>query len=782
MAKQKVSTATRAYFYLHPAFKPCKLKIHPSILRCFFLAASFALWYPSDAQTADVTLEKIWKTGEFAARTIYGIRSMNDGRHYTTAVSVGKHRAIVKYAYGTGLAMDTLFNTQGMSTVQGDPFKFSSYHFNSDESRLLLATDEESIYRHSSKAHFYTYNLSDRSLLPITQFDKGKQQQATFSPVANQVAFVRDNNLFIANLDAGTETQLTHDGAWAQIINGAVDWVYEEEFGFHEGFQWSPQGDRIAYYRFDEREVPEFHMAMYGNLYPTLYTYKYPKAGERNATVQIMVYDLPTGTTREVATGADPEQYLPRIAWTKNPGKLCIMRMNRHQNDLEFLLADANQRISGPIPVTTLYRETSATYIDINDNLIFLDGGKYFLWNSERDGWNHIYMYSMDGRQVAQLTRGAWEVSEFYGADERSQTVYFQAATRGPIHTGVYSLSYRDAMRTFEKTGRPAIPRGDNRSALQLLTPNEGSHSAAFSSAYTNFIHFESTASSPPNVSLRTSTGKLIRVLESNDALRKRLSNYTLSPKEFGTFTTRQGIELHYSIIKPANFDATRPYPMVLMIYGGPGSNKVANAWGGSDYFWHQMLAQNGYIVVSVDPRGTMHRGRDFKHSTYLQLGKLETEDFIETAVHFGKEPWVDASRIGIMGWSFGGYMSSLCMTKGADYFKLGIAVAPVTNWRYYDSIYTERFMRTPQENPSGYDDNSPIHFADNLKGHYLLVHGSADDNVHYQNAMEMIKALVNADKHFDLYIYPDKNHGIYGGNTRYHLYTKMTDFIRRNL
>jgi dipeptidyl-peptidase-4 len=723
------------------------------------------------AQNEEITLEKIWKLGEFNAKSISGIRSMNDGIHYTRLDRDGQMQYIIMHAYESGEPVDTLLRSSDLITNDGSMLSFGDYSFNKDESRLLLSAGIESIYRHSSKANCYAYDLKSRALRPITDFSLGKQSLAIFSPQRNQVAFVRNNNLFIADLDEGRETEVTKDGSWNHVINGAVDWVYEEEFGFHRGFYWSPEGSKIAYYRFDESEVPEYSMAMYGSLYPQNYTFKYPKAGEANSEVRIFVHDLSGGQNREVVLDATPQQYIPRIQWTKDDNLLCIMRMNRHQNHLEFLLADTRAK-SALIPVTKIYDEKAETYIEINDNLIFLDDGQHFIWNSEKDGWNHIYAYSLSGKEVGRLTMGQWEVVDFYGIDQEENIIYFSAALNSPLERSVYAVRYENLL----KSGKSG-----NLKPMQL-TKNNGTNEANFSKNFSYFINFESDADRPTRVSLRHHTGEEIRVLEENASLRERLNDHKMSPKEFGTFQTEAGHSLNYWIIKPADFDASKSYPLMFMIYGGPGKNTVSKSWGGANYMWHQMLAQAGYIIVSVDPRGTMMRGRAFKHSTYLQLGKLETEDFIASAKHFGDMNWVDAERIGMMGWSYGGYMSSLCITKGAAYFKLAIAVAPVTNWRYYDTIYTERFLRTPQENPSGYDDNSPINFVKQLKGSYLLVHGSADDNVHLQNSMEMVDALVKADKQFDLFIYPDKNHGIYGGNTRHHLYSKMTDFIVDNL
>jgi len=747
-----------------------------------FLSAFICLSSVGSAQSENITLGKIWKSGEFSSKSVTGIRSMQDGLHYTSTVNKDGEQFIVKYAYADGSAKDTLLHGPALKNNAGNPIRFSGYEFNPDETKLLLATDEESIYRHSSKAHYYAFDIASEKRSPITDFELGKQQLAAFSPVSNQVAFVRNNDLYISDLDKNTETRITMDGEWGEIINGAVDWVYEEEFSFHRGFYWSPKGTKIAYYRFDESEVPEFDLTMYDGLYPSEYRFKYPKAGERNSEVRIKVYSLGSGETLEMDINANPEQYIPRIKWSESDDQLVMMRMNRHQNKLDFLLADLSKSNGNMVSTKNIYTEKADTYIEINDNLIFLNNGQHLVWNSEKDGWNHIYIYDFKTNEVGQVTKGDWEVIDFYGLDQKTQTIFFSAAIESPIEVAVYSISYGSVIRDFKKSGKSVVPKNDMRDKLTKLTPNRHTNDATFSESFDYFINFESAANMPYKIALFDKKGKKIRDLEQNEALESRLKKYNLQPKEFGTFTTEAGHDLNYWMIKPAGFDATKSYPVMFIVYGGPGSNTVKNAWGGADYFWHQHLAQEGYMVISVDPRGTMRRGRDFKHSTYLELGKLETEDMIASAKHFGNLNYVDADRIGVMGWSYGGYMSALCLTKGADYFKLGIAVAPVTNWRYYDTVYTERFMRTPFENPSGYDDNSPINFVDQMKGHFMLVHGSGDDNVHYQNSMEMIKALVDADVQFELAIYPNKNHGIYGGNTRYHLFTKMTNFIISNL
>jgi dipeptidyl-peptidase-4 len=620
---------------------------------------------------------------------------------------------------------------------------------------LLISTETESIYRHSTKALYYIYNLKDKTLKPVTE---AKAMYGTFSPDGQKVAFVRDNNLFYKDLNANKEIQVTTDGKLNNIINGATDWVYEEEFSFSQGYQWNSDGSHIAYYKFDESGVKEFNLTTYGNLYPTENRYKYPKAGEQNSVVEIYTYELASAKNQKVNTGENKDQYIPRIKWTTNPALLSFQRLNRHQNVLELILADVKKGT-----VNTILKESNPTYIDITDDLTFLKDGSGFLWSSELQGFNHIYYYNMNGKLINQVTTGSFDITELKGIDEQAKTIYYVSAEESPMTRTVYSIKLD----------------GKNK---KKLSAKSGTNAPTFSNGFKFFINNHSDANTPSFISLHDQSGKLIRVLEDNKALVTTLSTYNLSPKTFFTIKTSEGVNLNAWIIKPAGFDSTRKYPVLMTVYGGPGHNTVNDMWEAQNYLWHQMLAQNGYIVVSIDNRGTGFRGQDFKKSTYKQLGKLETIDQIESAKFLGNLRYVDKSRIGIQGWSFGGYMSSLCMTKGADFFKAGIAVAPVTNWRYYDSIYTERFLQTPQENPAGYDENSPINFVKQLKGKYLLVHGTADDNVHYQNSMEMTTALVRANKPFEMFMYPDKNHGIYGGTTRLHLYTLMTDFIKENL
>ncbi len=742
---------------------------------CFLF---IALGLSSFAQDSQITLDQIWKQGTYRTKGITGIRSMNDGLHYTATTGKGKDQYILKYSYQSGAATDTLLRSSDLKWL-GSAIAFDSYSFNSDEKKLLLGSETESIYRHSSKSNYFVFDIGSKAIVPIDYPGESKQSLADLSPQSDKVAFVRDNDLYLTDLTKGTTDALTTDGKSGAIINGAVDWVYEEEFSFDKGFHWSPDGKYIAYYRFDESAVKEFSLTYYQELYPTTYSYKYPKAGEENSKVAIYVVEIATGKhTNLTDLWAGEYEYIPRIKWSPS-NQLCFMAMNRHQSTLNFVIAEPTKE---GWKLEEIYSETSDTYIDINDNLIFLKDGNHFIWNSERDGWNHIYVFNFKGKLVAQLTAGSWEVIDFYGVDEVNGKIFFSAAINGPTETEIYSLAYAKNLKSASKSGKAFKATGATSKYLTKLSPTTGRHNAFFSESYAYYILQSSAWNSPPTFALYNASGAKIRDLETNTELRDKVAAMDLPAKEFGTFQTPNGDVLSYWMIKPTNFDSTKAYPAMFFIYGGPGSNTVDNEWGGNDFFWHQMLAAEGYVIISVDPRGTMYKGKDFKHTTYKELGKYETQDMVASAQYFGALPFIDKDRIGMMGWSYGGYLTSLCMTVGAPYFKMGIAVAPVTNWRYYDSIYTERFMQTPQENASGYDDNSPINHVEKLQGAYLLVHGSADDNVHYQNTMEMINALVAADKQFDLFIYPNKNHGIYGGNTRYHLYNKMTNFIRENL
>jgi len=705
------------------------------------------------AQNKNISLEDIWAKGTFRSKGIYEIRSMNDGLHYCVLEA---DTAIGMYEYKSGNRIKSFFSK---SSLNNDDRKkltgIEDYQFSNDEKNILFTVNSESIYRHSSISDFYIWNFEKSDLRILNQ--SKKQRLAEFSPDGKMVAFVQDNNLYIKNLINNDLKQITNDGLYNSIIYGTTDWVYEEEFGITKGFYWSKDGKYLSYYRFDESKVKEFSMTTWGDLYPQEYKYKYPKAGEDNSVVTVFTYNTLTNKSMQMQTGDNPDQYIPRLKWSEIQGKLAILRMNRLQNKLEILLADAETG-----KTQTIFQEENKYYISINEDLIFLQDKTHFLLTSERDGYNHIYLFDLNGKMVKQLTKGKWDIDEIKGIDEKNKRIFYRSSERGPENRDLAYVDFKGKMTR--------------------ISTQSGTHDANFSKSFSYYISTYSDANTPMQYTIYQWNGKLIKILEDNKKLQEKAKEYGFVKKEFSKFTSAEGIELHYWIMKPANFDSTKKYPVLMYVYGGPGAQTVNNSWERADFSWYQMLTQKGYIVVSVENRGTGARGEAFKKATYMQLGKLETEDQISGAEFLGNLSYVDKDRIGIFGWSYGGYMSALCMTKGNAFFKAGIAVAPVSNWRYYDNIYTERYMRKPQDNASGYDDNSPINHVNKLKGKFLLVHGSGDDNVHVQNSMDLITALVNANKQFDLMIYPNKNHGIYGGNTRLHLYKKMTDFILQNL
>lgn len=704
------------------------------------------------AQKADITLEDIWRDYKFYSRSIGGLRSMNDGIHYTSLDRDGNAVSLVKHSYTDAQKAEKLVDGNELK-YNDKPIAIGDYSFSADEKKLLIVTEEESIYRYSSKAVYYVYDLSGKKLEKL--HDGDKQMYATFSPQAGQVAFVKENNMFYKDLESGNTVQITTDGEKNKIINGASDWVYEEELELVQAFDWSPDGKKIAFFRFDESQVKEWLMKMYGDLYPEEVRFKYPKAGEENSKVDVFIYHLDNKKLVK-ANIPDAYEYISRINWTNDSEKLALQTLNRHQNSLQIYLADVTTGES-----QSIYKEDNEKYIDV-PTTEFLATKDQFLITSEKDGFNHIYLYDITGKLINQVTKGNWDVTDFYGVDEKTGLVYYQSAEVSPMQRHVYSIKL-------------------NGSGKKQLSTKSGHNDATFSSTFKYFINYNTDANSPHFITLKDNAGKEKRVLVDNADLRKRMDEVNISKKEFLTVKVN-GEELNAWMIKPKGFDPAKKYPLFMFVYGGPGSQTVEDSWGSFNYFWFQHLAGLGYMVVSVDNRGTGARGEAFKKVTYKQLGKYETEDQIAAAKYFATLPYIDGSRIGIFGWSYGGYMSSLCLTKGADVFKTAIAVAPVTNWRYYDNIYTERYMQTPQENADGYDTNSPINHVEKMKGKYLLVHGMADDNVHFQNATEMTNALINANKQYEMFFYPNKNHGIYGGNARLHLYYLTTNFIKENL
>ncbi len=694
-----------------------------------------------------ITVEEVYN-GTFRTQGLEALRSLNNGQEYTVLNREGRKSRIERYAYEDMRSLGVLVE----SGTDGIP-AFSTYAFSQDESKVLLGSDIRRIYRRSTEGTYHVYDLNTRMLIPVSD---RVVQSPHLAPDGSKVAYVFENNLYVFDLKTRETTQITRDGKDREIINGRTDWVYEEEFSFVRAFEWNSEGSRLAFLRFDESEVPEFSMDVYGeNLYPYPYTFKYPKAGEKNSEVSLHIHDLASGQSRTIEL--EQSYYIPRILWMNDPEHLSVQTLNRHQNDLRLYAVH-----SGTGKVTELIRETDAAYVDVEDDLTFLENDS-FIWTSERDGWKHIYLYNRDGSLRNQVTRGPWEVTSYYGYDEKNDRIFYQSTERGSINRDVYSIDVR----------------GRNK---QRLSPKEGTNSARFSANYRYFINTHSTAVTPPSYTLHLSrNGKQVREIRNNDSVLERLSGYQWSPKEFGTLEVN-GEQLNLYMIKPPNFDASQKYPLLMYQYSGPGSQSVANSWMNSRDLWHQLLASEGYIIACVDGRGTGLKGRDFKKSTYMNLVKYETEDQIEAARILSGWDYIDEERTGIWGWSFGGHMSTNCLFKGADVFELAIAVAPVTSWRFYDTVYTERYLRTPQENPQGYDQDSPFNYPEKLEGKFLLIHGTGDDNVHVQNSMRLIEALIQAGKDFDWRLYPDRNHGIYGGSTRNHLFNTMTQFVLKNL
>ncbi|MBK7887074.1 MAG: S9 family peptidase [Bacteroidetes bacterium] len=706
------------------------------------------------AQDRSLQLDEIWGSPKLYARIAGGFNTLPDGQHYSNAEEKEDGSYLLKYSLKSGKVIDTLIRPKDLIS-NGDTVEYSDYTFSNDASKILLKVKPEAIYRHSTREEYYVFERSSKKLKRITQ--NGKSMYGTFSPDGKQLAYVRDNNLYLYNLLSDKEIPVTVDGKKNQIINGATDWVYEEEFSMDIAFSWSPDGKKIAFYRFDESNVKEFNLTFYGELYPKEERYKYPKAGEENSKVEIVVYDIASGKKTEVFSTDNTWEYIPRMKWTKDPDVLSIQRTNRHQNILELAFYSVSSNT-----LQVIVKEENKSFIEITDDLTFLNDGKRFVWTSTRNGFNHIYLYGFDGKVVKQVTDGNFDVTKYYGFDEKTQSFFFQSAEKSPLERHLYAVNMK---------GKKS-----------LLSPSTGTHTIEFTAGLNYYVDTYSSFGKPYTCSLNDNKGQFLRVLEENTETKKNLSGYRMGKIDTLSFRTDDGIQLYGWIIYPTDFNPAKKYPVLMHVYGGPGVQTVTDDWDGPNYLWHQLLAQRGYIIVSFDNRGTPGRGLEFANCIYKDMGNLEVQDQLSAFNFMKKKPFVDGDRIGVWGWSFGGYMTSLLLTKGAGAFKMGIAVAPVTTWRYYDSIYTERYLQTPQENPKGYDDNSPINFAKNLKGKFLLVHGSTDDNVHMQNTMDFTTALVKANKQFDLFIYPNKNHGIGGGTTRLNLYTKMTNFVLENL
>ena len=668
---------------------------------------------------------------------------MNDGEHYTVLEKDG----IVKYSYKTGKKIETILEA-----------KIQDYTFSHDESKVLVLNEQQPIYRHSFLGKYHVVNLSKNG--KITALNNGNWvQEPKFSPDGRFVAFISGNNLYYQDLSSEKITQITFDGEKNKIINGLADWVYEEEFGHADMYQWTKNSESLVFVKFDESQVKEMNMQVFnGKLYPQDFRFKYPKAGEENSKVSVYAYDLKLNKSTQINLANFEAYYIPQVFQTAQPNEIAIATSNRHQNKLEIIKINTKNYSTKKI-----LTETDAAWIETDNlSLEFLEDNS-FLWASERDGFRHFYWYAPDGKLKKQITKGNWEITDYYGFSPKNSEILVQTTEKGSTNRVVSKINI--------KTGKK-----------QIVSELNGTNSADFSKSFQYFINTHSSAEQPNTYTLRDFNGKTLRELQNNNSALKKLQSDGFVTKEFFQIPNKNGDQMNAWMIKPKDFSPNNKYPVLMYQYSGPGSQQVSNVWDGRNTIWFNLLAQKGYIVLCVDGRGTGYRGTKYKKATYKNLGKYEIEDQIAAAQWIGSQSFVDAGRIGIFGWSFGGYMASLAMTKGADVFKVGIAVAPVTTWRYYDTIYTERYLQTPQENPQGYDENSPINFADLMKGKYLLIHGTADDNVHYQNAVEMAEALIQKNKEFEFMTYPDKNHGIYGGNTRLHLYQKMTNFILNNL
>lgn len=722
------------------------------ILLCMamsFLTSAFAM-------SQQLTIEDI-NAGQYYARSIRGVTPMNDGEHYTQLSPDNKR--IVKYSYKTGKEVGVIFDVE--TARECDLEKIQGYIFSPDEKRILIETEREPIYRRSYSSVYHLYSVENNKLSELTE---GKIRIPVFSPDGNLIAFVRDNNIFIIKLlYGGSESQITKDGEINKVINGAPDWVYEEEFGYNSALTFSPDNKMIAYVRWDESNVKSFEFPMYkGDCpaymqyaeYPGKYTYKYPVAGEDNSKVSVKTFDIFSKVTRTMQLPIEDDAYIPRIRFTNNPEQLAIMTINRHQNRFDMYYANPRSGVC-----KLILRDESNWYIkeSIYDNIKFYD--KYFSLLSEKDGFAHLYWYTINGTLVKQVTQGEFEVKSFLGWDEKSNTFYYVSNEGSPLRTAVWKT--------------------DGKGRKTCLSQKEGTNNAMFSTGMKYFINFFNNTETPTEVTINDNNGKTIATLMDNADLKAKVAGMKMPEKEFFTFTTPEGYELNGWMMKPVDFDPSKKYPVLMFQYSGPGSQQVLDTWSVS---WETYMATQGYIAVCVDGRGTGGRGAAFEKCTYLSIGVKEADDQVSAAKYLGTLPYIDKDRIAIWGWSYGGYMTLMSMSQGSNVFKAGIAVAAPTDWRFYDTVYTERFMRTPQENKEGYDKASAINRIDKLHGKLLMVHGTADDNVHYRNMAEYCEELVQHDKYCDMQIYTNRNHNIMGGNTRNHLYKKLTNYIKENL
>ena len=701
--------------------------------------------------------------GRYSAQALHGVRPLNDGESFARISEDSK--SIIKYSFKTGNQTGTLFDA---ATARGPKVKnIDDYILSPDESRILIQTETEPIYRHSKKAEYYLYSVQNKTLEQLSK--NGKQQEPLFSPDGNQVAFVRDGNLFLVKLlFNNAESQVTKDGKMNEVINGLPDWVNEEEFSFNRAFDFSSDGTMLAWIRYDESKVPMFQIPLYKGLapeksqyadYPGTYDYKYPVAGAVNSTVGVYSYDIKSHVTRKLDLPLPADGYVPRIKFTATPDQLAVVTLNRHQSEMNIYMCNARSRVC-----KLALKESDEKYVKEDAYLALRFFGNHFTLISDRSGQRQLYWYTTTGQLEKQLTNAGFEVTQFYDYDEQSGTFYYQAEDGSPLRTAVFSTNLKG------KTKK--------------LSTQSGSNAAIFSTGEKYFLNTYSNLTTPPVTSICNNEGKTEKVLITNEQLKQTLQGADIAQKEFFTFKTSDGIELNGWMMKPSDFNSNKKYPVILYQYSGPGSQEVHDSWNAGFMpggLFESYLCQQGFIVVCVDGRGTGGKGAAFEKCTYLHLGYYESHDQVETAEYVGTLPYVDKTNIGIWGWSYGGFNTLMSLSEGKPVFKAGVAVAPVTNYRFYDSIYTERYMRTPNENPDGYDYNA-ISRADKMNGDLLICHGLADDNVHFSNTAEYAEALVQANKQFDMQVYTNRNHSIYGGNTRLHLFTRISNFFMTHL
>ena len=724
----------------------------------------YALMCLVSLQAQKVTLQDV-ANGTYRAQSIQGLKPMLDGEHYT---QISKdHKRIVKYSFKTGKEVATIFD---VATARNHKLKsFDDYIMSPDESLILIQTETKPIYRRSFTAVYYIYNVRNRTLEPLS--NNGPQQVPLFSPDSHQIAFVRNNNIYLIKLLFGnSESQVTKDGEYNKVLNGIPDWVYEEEFSYNRAFDFSADSKMIAYVRFDESQVPMYSFPWYKGMapekteyttYPGSYDYKYPKAGVVNSKVSVHSFDIKSRVTRKMELTVDSDGYVPRIKFTDDPEKLAIMTLNRHQNRFDLYMANPRSAIC-----KVAIRDEAEQYIKEQAYSDIAFYPEHIVMMSERDGYNHLYLYTIGGNLVKQITKGEFEVKDFLGWDQKANVFYYTSNEGSPLRTAVYKI--------------------DGKGKKTKLSTRTGTNNALFSKNLNYYINTYSSAQTPTLITLNNNKGQEMVTLLDNKELKSKTAQLNMPTKEFFSFKTSEGIELNGWMMKPANFNPSKKYPVIMHQYSGPGSQQVLDKWGigsfGDGGMFEAVMCDKGYIMVCVDGRGTGGRGAAFEKCTYLSIGVKEATDQAEAAKYLSTLPYVDGSRIGIWGWSYGGYNTLMSMSEGSGAFKAGVAIAAPTDWRFYDSVYTERFMRTPKENGDGYQASSAISRASKLKGKLLLIHGSADDNVHLQNFMEYSEALVQANIQFDTQIYTNRNHSIFGGNTRNHLMNRVANFFLQNL